>query len=212
LAWCVSELDRGFLAGFLEGEACVTIAELNGGQSYSCRMGLRARDDDQDLLEWLVALTGLGRLARVPAQRTSRPQISWMIDSQRDCTELQRLLASCGFHGRRAAELEIWSEAVEVWRRMGGDARRAALRTLKSRLEAARKYGSGATSARRFAGPDTQTLGYISGLVCAEGCFQSNRSRPRFSMHMRHDERPLLELLRSTTGCGAIHDHDPGRR
>ena len=210
-AWCISALDRGFLAGFLEGEACLTITEQNGGQSYGCRMGLRLRDDDQDVLEWLVALTGLGRLGRVPAQRTSRPQIAWTIDSQGDCAALLHLLTGCGFHGRRAAELRLWSEAVEIWSRTGGEARRAALRTLKSRLAAARKYGLGAASARPFAGSDRQTLGYISGLVCAEGCFQFGRHRPRFAMHLRHDDRPLLEGLRSTTGLGSIHDYDPGR-
>ena len=35
-AVCISELDQGFVAGFLEGEASFWISEQNGGQSYSC--------------------------------------------------------------------------------------------------------------------------------------------------------------------------------
>jgi hypothetical protein len=103
----ISELDRAFLAGFLEGEAHLAVREQNGGASFGCGAYIRLRDDDQDLLEWLVALTGLGRLRRVPAQRTYRPQIGWTIDSQADCTALLRLIERCGFHGRRAAELRL---------------------------------------------------------------------------------------------------------
>lgn len=206
---CISELDRGFLAGFLEGEACFWISELNGGRSYSCGVTVCARDDDQDLLEWLVALTGIGRLRRIRAQHTSRPQIGWTVDSQHDCTELARLVADSGFHGRRVAELGIWTSAVSVWTGIGGGDRRAALQALKRRLQTAKKYRCGAVSARPFAGGRRHTLGYISGLVCAEGSFQMTAGRPRFTMHLRHDERPLLDLLRSTTGFGVVRDYRP---
>jgi len=145
----------------------------------------------------------------VPAQRTSRPQISWKIDSQADCAELIRLIADCGFHGRRAAEFGIWRTAVNAWRTGAGAARRARLRSLKEQLRVARTFGHGARAARPFSGGHRQTLGYISVLVCAEGCFQLSTLRPRFSMHMRGDERPLLELLRDTTDCGRIYDHTP---
>jgi hypothetical protein len=84
----ISELDRALLAGFLEGEAHLRIHEQNGGQSLGCQMILNQRDDEQDMLEWLLAITGVGRLRRVPAQRTSRPQISWIVDRQDDCREL----------------------------------------------------------------------------------------------------------------------------
>jgi hypothetical protein len=208
-AMCITEHDRAFLAGFLEGEACFAITEQNGGQSLSCSASVRLRDDDQDLLEWLVALTGLGALSRVPAQRTSRPQISWKVDSQADCAELIRLIADCGFHGRRAAEFGIWSTAVNAWQSGAGCARRARLRSLKEQLRIARTFGHGARAARPLSAGRQQTLGYISGLVCAEGCFQLSTLRPRFSMHMRGDERPLLELLRDTTDCGRIYDHTP---
>ena len=205
----ITELDQGFLAGFLEGEACFVITELNGGQSYSCRMSLRIRDDDQDLIEWLVAITGLGRLYRVPAYRTSRPQIGWTIDSQDECLELQRLLCRCGFHGRRAAELAIWTTALETWTRGHGMERRAAMNALRHRLAAARRFGGGHRHVLPFTGSRRLWLGYITGLVSAEGCFQFSGLRPRFSMHVRQDDRPLLGLLASTTGLGRVRDHTP---
>src|SRR5687768_14599385 len=102
----IGEHERSFLAGFLEGEASLWIREQT--QSLSCGITLNQRDDEQDTLEWLLASTGLGRLRRVAAHRTSKPQISWTIDRQDDCRELLALVEPCGFHGRRAAELRIW--------------------------------------------------------------------------------------------------------
>jgi hypothetical protein len=149
-----SSTRRSFIAGFLEGEASLTISEANGGQSYSCSVTAKQRDDEQDMLEWLVALTGLGSLRRVPARATSRPQISWTIATQAECAELIRLLEGRGFHGRRAAEWEIWRQAVAHWIGGHGDARRAAMQDAKARLEAARRFGGGANRAAPFAGLD----------------------------------------------------------
>jgi hypothetical protein len=209
LAFSISEADRGFLAGFLEGEACFTITERSGGQSYSCGIGLAQRDDEQELLEWIVALTGLGRLRRTAAQRTSRPQIMWSIDSQDDCLEMLRLVDSCGLHGRRAAELGIWRQAVEAWTEQHGAARRVAMRSLKHRLHAAKRFGAGAPCATPFAGSRRELLGYISGFACAEGYFCLSRGRPRFVIHVRQDDRPLLELLSVATGLGKVNTHAP---
>ena len=108
---CMAIGDRSFLAGFLEGEASLSIREQNGGQSYSCEMALNQRDDEQDTMERLVATTGLGRLYRVPARSTSKPQIAWLVNTQEHCGELLALIER-GFHGRRTAELRLWSQAV----------------------------------------------------------------------------------------------------
>jgi hypothetical protein len=205
----ISESDRAFLAGFLEGEAHLAVREQNGGSSFGCGVYVRLRDDDQDLLEWLVALTGLGRLRRVPEQPTSRPQISWTVESQADCTALLRLIGGCGFHGRRSAELRLWTEAVDLWTSGTAAKRRAGLPQIARDLQAARKYGGGARTARPLSAGEHERVGYITGLVCAEGCFQMARDRPRFSMHLRADDRPLLELLRTTTGFGAVYSHSP---
>jgi hypothetical protein len=206
-AMSVSELDQGFIAGFLEGEAWLGVVERNAGASYSCVVSVRVRDDDQDLIEWLVALTGLGRLSRVPAVATSHPQIQWLIDTQADCVELAQLISRSGFHGRRAAELAIWSAAVDIWVNGSGESRRTTLAGMKRKLEAAHKFGNGAQAALPLPGSPRLRLGYISGLVAAEGSFLMSGARPRFSMHLRRDDRPLLELLASATEIGRIYDH-----
>jgi hypothetical protein len=208
-AMCISELDQGFIAGFLEGEATFWIGEQNAGQSYSCGLRAGVRADDQDLMEWLLALTGIGSLRPIGACATSKPQITWDINRQDECVELAYLLSRVGFHGRRAAELRIWAEAVDTWTHREGRERHASLRALKQRLEAARRFGGGRRAALPFSESRRLRLGYISGIIAAEGCFGIWNGRPRFAMHVRQDDRPLLGLLASVTGLGKIYDHTP---
>jgi hypothetical protein len=207
-AFSLAEPEWSFLAAFFEGEASLAITELNGGQSYSCGVTLCQRDDEQELLEWCHAVTGLGSLYRVRARATSRPQIGWMIESRDDCVELLRIIDGCGFHGRRRGELLVWREAVHEWVHGEGHARRLAMRALKSKLAAARRFGAGPPTAVPFASR-RQQLGYISGFVCAEGSFSLSGGRPTFAIHLRQDDRPLLELLAGMTGLGAVYDHRP---
>lgn len=63
---------------------------------------------------------------------------------------------------------------------------------------------------------------HIVGLVVGEGCFYAEstpdtkyrlgwRLRPAFSIEMRIDERPVLEAVRQTLGCGRVYELDFGR-
>jgi hypothetical protein len=49
----------GFLAGFIEGEACFTISRQTRGYGYRCVMSLNVRDDDGSLLHELAEKTRL---------------------------------------------------------------------------------------------------------------------------------------------------------
>src|SRR6266540_297312 len=62
----------------------------------------------------------------------------------------------------------------------------------------------------------------VAGLVVGEGCFYAGsasdpkyrlgwRIRPAFCIEMRHDEREVLEGVRSHLRCGGVHDLDFGR-
>jgi hypothetical protein len=64
----------GFLAGFLEGEACFAIQRQTRGYGFRCTMEVGIRADDAELLRHLARATRLGTVTPVPAQRTSRPQ------------------------------------------------------------------------------------------------------------------------------------------
>jgi len=61
-----------FLAGFLDAEAHLGIAEMNGGTSLSCFASVKVRDDETETLEWLAAWTGLGSLHAVRARARRR--------------------------------------------------------------------------------------------------------------------------------------------
>ena len=118
------------------------------------------------------------------------------------------MIEPCWFHGRRAAELRVWSQAVDVWTRCDGPARRSRLCELRDELASARRFGGGEPGATPFRS-SSQLRGYISGFVCAEGCFVISKGRPRFSVHLRQDDEPLLRLLAKETGLGKVTRHCP---
>jgi hypothetical protein len=99
---------------------------------------------------------------------------------------------------------------VCVWTEAKGEARRAELRDLRTRLAAARRFGAGEPSASPFA-DRRELLGYISGFVCAEGCFGLSGGRPRFTIHLRQDDQPLLEMLAEASGLGSVTSHRPAQ-
>jgi hypothetical protein len=76
-------------------------------------------------------------------------------------------------------------------------------------LYRARRFGGGAGAATPFVGSERLWLGYISGLVAAEGSFHFSPRRPRFALHLRQDDRALLTLLAERTGIGRIYDYVP---
>jgi hypothetical protein len=82
------------------------------------------------------------------------------------------------------------------------------MRRLMTELVASKRFGAGDPTATPFAVRE-QLLGYISGFLSAEGCFGLSDARPRFSIHLRHDDKPLLELLASATGLGKVSEHRP---
>jgi hypothetical protein len=209
-AWYVSEVEGSMLAGFLEGEVHLGIRELNGGQSLSCFAQTNVRDDDAEILEWLVALAGIGSLRRVPARRTSKPQVQWLITTRADCAELATVLARFPFRGRKRRELEVWSAAVTAWSGQG-DTRRAALRAMTAELRALRAY-SPAADALAVAPQAKQALwGYISGFLLAEGSFRLTASEARATVNLRADDLGLLKMLARESGLGAVSTFDPGR-
>jgi hypothetical protein len=201
LSLCISEMEGRFLSGFLEGECSLGIAENNGGQSMTCFVRVCVRADDVELIEWLAAATGVGTLRRVPARATSKPQVAWTVYRRDDCREVAALLRRFPFFGRKRRELAIWSLALAEHE----TATPNALRRLKASLEEARRFGPAAP----LEGPPpavTALKGYITGFVAAEGHLGLYDGRPRLAVHLRGDDRPLLDMLCRETGCGAVCD------
>ena len=110
-----------------------------------------------------------------------------------------------GFHG--AAWPSCGSGARPSAR--GRKQRRAASATLRKLKSKSRRTAVPCrrSVARPFSGR-TELLGYISGFVSAEGCFGLSNARPRFSIHLRQDDKPLLGLA-NATGLGKVRAPPP---
>jgi hypothetical protein len=197
----VSAQDGHFLAGFIEAEGCFQITANNGGTSWCCSFGLAVRDDDAELLVELQSLTGLGNLRRKPGYGTSKPQVTWQIDSWREAWRLAQLLQEFPLRGRKRQEAEVWTRAL---RELDGTPCPKRLPQLAADLRSLKRYVNPPPLARRAPALDDDLLAYLGGFFTGEGHLSLSRGRCRTAVHLRDDDRPLLEtslLLRALAGC-----------
>src|SRR5829696_5799296 len=195
-----------FLAGFLDAEAHLGIAEMNGGTSLSCFASVKVRDDDAEILEWLAAWTGLGSLHAVSARAASRRQVCWTIKRRDECVELGRLLHAFPLRSRKARESEIWREAVGLWCSAGA-ARRDRLAAKRRQLRRARMFVAPSPVDISVPFRDEVPLAYLAAFVAGEGHFGIFRDVPRLVVKTRADDAPLLRALAGATGLGRVYDY-----
>jgi hypothetical protein len=203
----ISAEEGHFIAGFIEGEGHLGIAEANGGQSFRCLMSLRVRDDDTPLVEWLQARTGIGVIHAVPARATSNPQIQWLVRTQADCSKLVDLLTRFELRGRKRSEFAVWARAVETWTSRAPDrvdvAHDLRQRLIRQRLFVVPERASVVETPASSAALDS----YLHGFLCAEGSLHLDKSHTSLSVHLRQDDRPLLEMFARALGVGTVKDH-----
>lgn len=184
------------------------IRRQNRARNWTCSASLCLRDDDARLLCDLQRQVGLGRVVGVPAHGSSRPQVTWRIDSKLECQAFATLLSQFPLRGRKAADLRLWSEAVDLWSatdQRGLAAEDAArVHTLWEELAECRAYGSRSPSAVELS--NAGLLSFFGGFFSGEGWLGFNSGKPRISIHIRRDDRPLLETFARVFDIGTVCD------
>jgi hypothetical protein len=223
----ISREFAGFLAGFVEGEACFSIVRQSQAnrakftcRSHRCVVAICARDDDQELIDELARATALGNVVRCPSHRRSRPQVNWRIHAKADCQRLIEILATSPLRGRKSHDYAIWRTAAEWW--IAGDATtRPAHRDwtpmayLRERLMEVKRYECASSpTIDDPPGLAPDWLPYLAGFVTAEGHLslnrpdpKSDRVSPKLTVRLRADDKPLLEQLQARTGVGRIYEY-----
>jgi hypothetical protein len=166
-------------------------------------MAISVREDDAELLKRCRCCFGIGMIDRRCARGTSQPQARWLVRRKADVARLAGLLGG-RFRGRNALVLAHWLEAVDLWTGRSYGTTEAAhreLARLAGEIKQLRPYGE----ARKDAASFPLSSGYLGGLITGEGSFTFSRQRPRFLIHMRIDETPLLRAVAADAGIGSIH-------
>jgi hypothetical protein len=202
----LSSSDAHALAGLVDAEATFAIRPNNGGANWQCGMTLSQRDDDADMLADLVMVTGLGRLFARPAVRTSRPQVTWSVQSKRECAELVRILRRHPLRGRKRLDFAVWANAVETWASAPYDRRGPDLAPARNRLVAVRRYVEPIAGAEDvdLAAPGVRA--YLGGFLSGEASLGIAGSGVHLHLHLRRDDRPLLVAIQRWSGLGRVHD------
>jgi LAGLIDADG endonuclease len=201
--------DANRLAGLLEAESHLGIVR-NNRHDWRCVCAVALRDDDGATLQWFRDSLGLGSLRAVQGRNGSRPQVAWTIDSKAECSALVELLDAHPLRGRKAAQYEIWRQAVSISaaeRYDVGPAGRLRLARLAEALSDARAYRPPDPDADLPSMRDHGAPFFFAGFFSGEGCFGLRPPRDcRFVIKVRRDDRPLLEAFRSRFGLGKVCD------
>jgi hypothetical protein len=214
----LSPRDGHALAGFVDAEASFAIRPTNAGQNWSCGFSLVQRDDDTPVLAEFQRLTGLGRLRARKVVRNSRSQTLWLITSKAECQQLAALLTQFPLRGRKRREFEVWAEAIRIWRSVHRSScgRWMDLAHAAVQLRALRRYVDPPRSIERASVDPHELVWYLGGFFTGEGTFYLGQDSARATVRLRRDDRPLLELLASTTASAASQTPPrmagPGRR
>jgi hypothetical protein len=143
-----TEVAFGYwLAGLIDGEGCFRIHKQKAGDYYAPSFSLKLRDDDTDLIKYIVERTGFGHVARDTSPNgNSRPCVIWRVDSRVATEKLAAFLERYPLRSRKARDWVVWQEAVRVRREMkrgnrwDGPRDWTPLIELKAELEQAREY------------------------------------------------------------------------
>lgn len=179
-------------------------------------MSLSCRDDDAELIRFLVDATGVGRITSVAARRTSQPQTVWTVTAKSDCLRLIEILDSAPLRGRKSLDYAIWSAAARWW--IGRDpAERPAGRDwqpmayLKHCLEKTKGYDpfSSPSIIDSIPGLEADWGDYLAGFLTAEGSLgiwrNGRRLFPALTVRIRLDDYELLQQLRCRAGVGRLY-------
>lgn len=113
-----------WLAGFIDGEGCFIIQQVNHTDgkpgNYMARFMLRVRDDDRGVLEEILRQTGLGGLIDEPERRNGNTggACYWHVSAKRECLGLVALLDRYPLRAKKARDYALWRVAVLAWSRV----------------------------------------------------------------------------------------------
>lgn len=204
----LSDVDGHALAGFIEAEGCFTITPNNGGRNWKCVMSLVQRADDVDMIGDIVRVTGLGRLHPRPACGNSHPQVGWSVASKVECRELVRLLRRYPLRGRKSEEFRVWSGAVDEWAdTLYGSSRPGTDRVIRACATDLLRLRCYVDSSRPIGNADG-LLPFLGGFFTGEGSFRLDTAAST-CIHLRADDRGLLEALRDAFDVGVVRTSTP---
>jgi hypothetical protein len=196
------------LAGLLEAESYLALTP-NNRDGWRCACAVALREDDMGILREFHHSLGIGRLNAIPARNTSRPQVSWIVDSKAECAALVDLLDRHPLRGRKLSQYWLWRDAVRLWgaRRYGlPPGARVQLGALAAKLTKVRAYRTPDAHAGLPHMDDCFAPFYFAGFFSGEGCFRLGPRDARLVIKVRRDDRPLLEAFRRAFGIGSVRD------
>ena len=129
-----------------------------------------------------------------------------LVQTQADCRTFVELLTPFEMRGRKMREFAIWRRAVALW--SSDDPCRVSLSAgLRRELLGVRRFEAEQRPAAPAPVSSEVLHAYLHGFLCAEGSLSLDRTHTGLSVHLRQDDRPLLEMICRQLGVGTVSDH-----
>ena len=198
-----------WIAGMTDGDGSFNII---GKTNFACNFSLGLRDDDASILQKIQQELQFGKISWGTKRKTSNPSCIWHISSKFACLALIKLFDKYPLKSKKRNDYIIWREAVLLWtsQRMRGSIIWDAMKQCQKSLRENRQYQSQICN-NPILNTDITNFGHwLAGFIDAEGCFGVKKVRRgayygcRFSLKLRDDDIPILNLIRTQTGIGNI--------
>jgi hypothetical protein len=129
-----------WFAGFTDGEGCFTIQPVS--KYFYCKFTIGVRADDGAVLREIHHELGIGSIRdKMSPSMSGHPQVTFDVTSKSDCLVLREVFCTYPLRAKKAEDFTIWSHALDISvPRCKTDGYYEEMRSLKTRLEANRKY------------------------------------------------------------------------
>jgi len=105
-----------WFSGFVDGEGCFRIHRVRNGDYYETHFIINLRKDDKAILEKIKNTLGFGRTQERKEWKTSKPQISFIVNKREDCLKLAELFFRFPLQAKKQREFFKWYEALTNWK------------------------------------------------------------------------------------------------
>lgn len=215
-----------WLSGFTDAEGCFTLRRTS--ERCITRFSIEMRSDDEPILKSIKAFLGdRGAITSRQVRRQWNPQLAYAIGGIKDIYDvlvpqfdefpLRAKKANDYMIWRRGAILQ-WHVGLREFERFGkGGVRpkwfpheKRDFAEFAAQLCRQRKYTTCDKPAVEVSDPEAFGH-YIAGLVDGEGTFITRRAQNtahcEFAIHIRSDDRPILDAIASFLGVGKFYSH-----
>lgn len=107
-----SDVEASYIAGIFDGEGTVGIQKLPSGHLQA---KISVTSTDEELIDWLINITGIGRKSKVKEESPRKDIFRWVVYRRKDVKELGKRILPYLQIQRRVNKLTETARTMEAY-------------------------------------------------------------------------------------------------